>query len=392
MKKIIIAFIWLPFIISNLSAQNTTDKILVEIEKNNTTLSSLRKTLDAEKIGYKTGIFLQNPEAEFNYLWGNPSGMGNRTDFSLIQSFDFPTAYKYKNQISGLKTEQSEILYQKQLKAILTEARLICVDLVYYNALIAELDKRLEHAQRMASSYKSKFEAGEANILEYNKARLNLLTAQKKYESNEIERNALMAQLTRLNGGVELDFLDKEYQVIMIPDDFDQWYFETEQNNPMLAWLKYEIEIGKKQIGLTKAKSLPEFKAGYMSETVLNEQFKGISFGINIPLWEDKNKVKYEKAKTEALEHFSTDQKLQFYNQLKTLHTKVIEMQKSVSEYRTELHILDNSDLLLKTLESGELSLINYIFELSVYYENVNQLLDYERELNKTFAELQQFM
>jgi outer membrane protein, heavy metal efflux system len=325
-------------------------------------------------------------------LWGNPSDVGNRTDFSLIQSFDFPTAYRYKNQISGLKTEQSEILYQKQLKAILTEARLICVDLVYYNALISELRKRLEHAQSIASSYKSKLDAGEANILEYNKSRLNLLTAQKKYESNEIERNALMAQLTRLNGGVKLDFLDKEYQAIMIPDDFDQWYFETEQNNPMLAWLKYEIEIGKKQVGLTKAKSLPEFQAGYMSETVLNQQFKGISFGINIPLWEDKNKVKYEKAKTEALEHFSTDQKLQFYNQLKTLHTKVIEMQKSVSEYRTELRILDNSDLLLITLESGEISLINYIFELSVYYENVNQLLDYERELNRAFAELQQFM
>jgi outer membrane protein, heavy metal efflux system len=180
MKNIIIAFIWLSSIISNLSAQHTTEKILVEIEKNNTTLSSLRKNLDAEKIGYKTGIFLQNPEAEFNYLWGNPSDVGNRTDFSLIQSFDFPTAYRYKNQISGLKTEQSEILYQKQLKAILTEARLICVDLVYYNALISELRKRLEHAQSIASSYKSKLDAGEANILEYNKSRLNLLTAQKK--------------------------------------------------------------------------------------------------------------------------------------------------------------------------------------------------------------------
>ena len=392
MKNFIITFIWFSLIVSNLSAQNTIDKILVEIEKNNTTLLSLRKNLDAKKTGYKTGIFLQNPEAEFNYLWGSPSGMGNRTDFSVIQSFDFPTAYRYKNQISGLKTEQSEILYQKQLKAIQTEARLICVNLVYYNALIAELSKRLEHAQSIASSYKQKLDAGEANILEYNKAKLNLLTAQKKYESNEIERNALMAQLTRLNGGIELDFSDKEYQALLIPDDFDQWYFEAEQNNPMLAWLKYEIEIGKKQIDLTKANSLPEFKAGYMSETVLNQQFKGISFGINIPLWEDKNKVKYEKAKTEALEHFSTDQKLQFYNRLKTLHTKVVKMQKSVSEYRAELSILDNSDLLLKTLQSGEISLINYIFELSVYYENVNQLLDYEKELNRTFAELQQFM
>ncbi|MBK6964392.1 MAG: hypothetical protein IPH20_10765 [Bacteroidales bacterium] len=42
------------------------------IERNNTTLSALRKSVEAEKLGNRTGIYLQNPEAGFNYLWGVP--------------------------------------------------------------------------------------------------------------------------------------------------------------------------------------------------------------------------------------------------------------------------------------------------------------------------------
>ena len=104
MRHIIIALIGIIAFSSNLFSQNNIDKILIEIEKNNTTLSALQKSTEAEKIGNRTGINIQNPEVEFNYLWGNPSVIGNRTDFSVKQTFDFPTAYKYKNQISSKKT------------------------------------------------------------------------------------------------------------------------------------------------------------------------------------------------------------------------------------------------------------------------------------------------
>ena len=160
---------------TGLFAQNSVDKILSEVEKNNTSLSALRKSLDAEKIGNKTGIYVQNPEFEFHYLWGSNDEIGNRTDFSITQSLDFPTAYSYKKQISNIRNEQVEVEYQKEKQDVLLETRLLCYDLIYTNALMAELSKRLAHAQSIADSYKAKFDIGEANILEYNKAQLNFL-------------------------------------------------------------------------------------------------------------------------------------------------------------------------------------------------------------------------
>ena len=131
-----------------------TDIVLAGVEKNNTTLIALRKSADAERIGNKTGIYLTNPEFSFNYLWGSPESIGNRKDISLLQSFDFPSAYVYRNQISELRNAQAELEYERQHKSIMTQARLICNGLIYHNTLMNELRRRIVNAQKIADSYK----------------------------------------------------------------------------------------------------------------------------------------------------------------------------------------------------------------------------------------------
>lgn len=392
MKKIIIVIISLIAFNPILSSQSNIDKILIEIENNNTTLAALLKSAEAEKIGNKTGIYLQNPEVEFHYLWGNPSAMGNRTDLTITQTFDFPTAYKYRNQISDIRNGQVELEYRKQLRTLLLQARLICFDLVYQNALKSELSKRLGHAQSIANSYKSAYDIGETNILEYNKAQLNLLNISTEIESIEIERIALLSELARLNGGVFIDFTDSVFQSPEIPTDFEQWYVIAEQNNPVLNWIKQEIEISQKLEKFTRAMSLPKIQAGYMSEKIVGEQFQGVTVGLSIPLWENKNTVKYAKANALAFESISTDNRVQFYNQLKALHTKAIGLQNSANGYRFNLQAFDNSELLKKALDQGEITLIEYILEFSIYYKSIDKLLKLEMELNITLAELNQYM
>lgn len=391
MKKIIVAITSILLFNSSLFSQNPIESILKEIEKNNTTLSALQKRAEAEQIGNKTNIYLQNPEVEFDYLWGNDI-IGNEKYFSATQSFDFPTAYKYKKEISNIKNEQVELEYQKQRKDLLLEARLTAYDLVYTNAMISELSKRLYHAQSIAISYKTKLDAGETNILEYNKAQLNLLNLSKEMESLKIEREALLGELARLNVGIPIEFTASEFPSTTIPVDFEQWYALAEQRNPLLNWLKKEMEASEKQVSLNRALSLPELKTGYMSENVTGQEFQGITLGLSIPLWENKNKVKYARANAVAIEKTATDQKIQFYNRLKLLHAKAIGLQNNANDYKSKLQNFDSSELLKKALDKGEITLIDYILELSIYYESVNKLLRSELEMNKTLAELNQYL
>jgi outer membrane protein TolC len=390
MKRAIIFNLLLVMVFS-LRAQNNIDSVLSEIEKNNTTLLALKKSAEAETLGNKTGIFIPNPEVEFNYLWGNPGNIGNRTDFSIKQSLDFPTAYRFKNQISDLKNEQIMLLYRKELYAVRLQAKLIYFDVVYYNALIAELTKRVTYARQIAQSYKSKFDVGETNILEYNKAQLNLLNASKTLESTEVERSARLAELTLLNGGILLEITESEFQQVVLPAGFDQWISQAEQQNPMLAWINSEIEISRKQEELSKALGLPKLQAGYMSESVVGQQYQGVTVGVSVPLWENKNRVKYAKANSLALESVEADNKVQFYNHLKALYNKAAGLQQNVAGYREGLSQYYNTSFLKTALDKGEISLINYITEFSFYYESINNLLNSERDLNRVNAELNQF-
>lgn len=389
MKQLMI-FIFISFL-TNISAQKSVDDILIQIEKNNTTLSALRKNSDAQKAGNKTGIFLQNPELEFNYLWGTPSAIGNRTDFSIKQSFDFPTAYSYKKQISNLMNEQVELEYQKQLKAVQLQTRLVCIELTYQNALKTEFSKRLANATQIVNAYQSKFNIGEIGILEYNKARVILLTTLKDAEMNEIERDALRSELAKLNGGVIIGFNDSVFLQPTISIDFEQWYAQIEQGNPMLQWIKTEILISEKQKRLTVATNLPQFNAGYMSEKVAGQQFQGVSVGMTIPLWESKNTVKFAKANAIAVQSLEDDAKSQFYHQMKAIHLKAVSLQKSVTDYRQKMITFSNADLLLKALNQGEISLSEYLFELSLQYDSIDRLLDMEKKQQMAFAELSQY-
>lgn len=214
----------------------------------------------------------------------------------------------------------------------------------------------------------------------------------KELESIEIERITLLSELTCLNGEIFIDFTDSQFQSPVIPADFEQWYVSAEQNNPVSIWIEKEMEISKKQEKLNRAMSLPKLQTGFMSEKIIGEQFQGITIGLSIPLWENKNTVKFAKANTIALESIITDNKIQLNNYLKSLHTKAISLKQNADDYRLNLRLFDNSELLKKALDKGEITLIDYILELSIYYESVNKLLELERGLNKTLAELNQYM
>ncbi len=93
MKNIIIAIICIVSLNISLFAQNNIDSVLSEIERNNTTLSALKEKAEANKLGNKTGIYMQNPEVEFNYLWGNDV-VGNRQR----SKHDLPSVWPTRRQ------------------------------------------------------------------------------------------------------------------------------------------------------------------------------------------------------------------------------------------------------------------------------------------------------
>lgn len=387
MKTIFISILAV-FASISLYAQNNVNSVLTTIEENNTTLKALRETAEAQKLGNRTGIYLANPEVGFNYLWGKPGDIGNRTDINVKQVFDIPTITGMKSKVANEQNNLIEWQYKSDRMNILLEAKQYCIELIYYNALKQELDIRLKHAETIAKGYKDRLDRGDANQLEYNKVQLNLTAVQGEISRVEVEQNALLSQLKRLNGGTSVTFEDNRYSEISLPLDFDQWFAQAAQKNPVLAYVEQEIELSKRQVSLSKAMGLPTFSAGYMSEKVVGQQFQGLTLGISIPLWENKNRVKQAKAAVSAAETRQTDSKQQFYSQLQILYNRTYGLKNTADKYRKSLLTLNSTDLLGKALNAGEISLLDYIVEIGLYYNTITQALEAERDYQKAFAEL----
>ncbi len=371
-----------------LRAQQDIPSVLASIEANNTTLKASRETVEAQKIANRTGIYLPNPEIGFNYLWGHPAAIGKRTDFSVTQTFDIPTLTGMKSNMAREQNELAEWQYKADRMNVLLEANQYCLELIYYNALMEELELRRQHAETIASGYEERLKAGDTNRLEYNKARLNLSSVEGEITRVEVERSALLEQLKRLNGGNAISFDAAEFEPVLLPLAFDDWYRSAEEKNPVLAHVRQEVEVEKRQVSLSKAMGLPSFSAGYMSEKVVGEQYQGFSVGVSIPLWENRNRVKQARAAVRAAESREADSKQQFYSELQLLYNRTAGLRLAAENYRKSMQIANNSELLKKALDAGEISLLEYMLEMGLYYGTVNQALEAERDYQQAYAEL----
>ncbi|MEG0888288.1 MAG: TolC family protein [Bacteroides sp.] len=387
MKKIVISIV-ATLAMSSLFAQNNMNEVLSTIEQNNTTLKALREAADAQKIENRTGIYLSDPEIGFNYLWGNPSSIGNRKDINVKQNFDIPTISGLKNRVANQQNILVEWQYKSDRINILLEAKLYYLDLVYYNSLLKELAVRREHAEKIAASQKERLESGEGNVMEYNNVQLNLSTVQGEVSRIETERNAAIAQMVRLNGGQPLTLSDSGFTAIEMPLNFNDWYATAEGKNPLLSYVRQEIELGKQQVSLSRSMGLPTFSAGYMSEYVVGQRFQGVSVGVSVPLWSNKNRVKQAKSALRAAESRQTDTKQQFYSQLEILYSRTQGLKEAAETYRASLANANNSLLLKKALDAGQISILDYIVEIGLYYNTVNQALQAELGYQKAFAQL----
>lgn len=387
-KKKILCILWLS--VTTATAQTAVEKVLQQIEANNTTLSAVYDELEAQKLQNKTGLNLPNPEVEFAYLWGSPSGMPGRTDMSVTQEFDWTVLLGHRRRTSEYENEMIELKYRQTRIDVLLEAKQRLIELNYYNTLCEAMEKRREAAQQLLQLYQKKMESGETNILETNKVQLDLSLLSNEMELLEIERRTQQQELQRLNGGIPLN-TDAELLSYGggLPSDFEEWYGIAEKSNPMLKYVRKEVELNKEKVEMNRVMGLPVVTAGYTSELIKGSNYRGLSVGLSIPLWENKNRVKQAKAALQASENRMGDARLQFYLSLKILYDKVQGMRQAAQRGRKALDESGGLALWKKALTAGEISLTDYLQETEFYYTRMERVLQAERDYAATLAELQ---
>lgn len=360
-----------------------------EVEANNLTLKAGRQLVEADQMENRVGLAPDNPEVEFAYLWGSGAAQGDRIDVSVTQSFDFPTSYVYRGRIANLRNEQVDLAYQQERQALMLEVGELYYNILYQNVRIEDMEHCLKFLSDVSEAYRRKLEAGSINIFEYNKVRLAELNLAQEKSHAEAEREGMLLEMKRLNGGVALDITDSEFPEMSAPADFDVWYNQATQRFPSLLLINKQLEENQQQIKLEKSQWAPRFLAGYMREQVPSEIFQGIKVGVSVPLWQNVNSVKQTKLRSSALQLQAADEQSRTYNDLKTHYLMLLSVDKQIADYHQLLETVDAMQLLKEALDSGQMSLVDYLFESSIYHESHERFAELQYDAAKHYLVLQ---
>lgn len=366
-------------------AQNS-DALMKLVLEQNRKLQVAREAVQVAVLEAGSGNTPPDPKVEFGYLFGNPTDIGNRIDFGITQQLDFPTVYVHRSKLKKILTSQAELDYILTRQEVLLEARQLWIEQIHLNQLLDLLGKRLHQAQTIESHMEYKLEAGEAGILELGQSRLMVASLEGEYEEVLALAEDLRIALREITGGAEIEIIDTLFpQALPIIADS---MIEAYRLSPYVQYYDRELQMKEAELNLAVSKHLPKLSAGYYSESVTDEAFRGFRLGVTVPLWENANTVK--KAKSEVVFAEAEIDRYAFHQE-KELRQKLNKLE----SFRTRARKLEEAlgtanslSLLAASLENGEISMSEYFYTSDFYFRNQAQLLRYKKELLFQEAEL----
>ena len=394
MRKIKIV-LYLVICLGNISASGqiaretgSINELLRSVETHNTELKAFSQRMQAQKTENKLSNNLPDPTVSYSHLWGADNSSETIGELIVSQSMDFPTLYHTRRQLNRQKNAMADHEYQLKRREILLKAQEICFDIILLRKEQLLLKERHQNASELAILYQQRIESGDANVIELNKVKLELLNAKTEASINETNLKKKEEELIILNGSIPFQTEQLTYPSIVLPTDYAEIKDDVLNGELALAALEQESRVGHNLLKVAQESWLPKLEIGYRRNTESGAPFNGFVVGFSVPLFENKGKVKMARQQLLSTELSKEQVKSETsYNALQNFR----EAQKTkllMDEYASLFK--EHSDLLIlkEALKSGQISLIEYFSEAAIIYQSQLNYLQLENKYHKTVASL----
>ena len=372
-----------------LSAQNVEkDKaaLMAEIERNNTTLATLRQKVVAEKQKNAVDNGLPNPSFDFSNTWGNQPQDVPTQNYSVEQEFDWGTITGQRKRTTKSANKVVDLNYQIERQTLLAEAELLIVELTYNNALCEEIRMREERAAELKDLYEKKFKAGDADQLELNKVRLNHTSIVAELRKAIADGEAVKENLKRLNGNKDFKYEYSSYANKALPT-LAALQNQAKTLAPQMLILNSNIDLETQRLKVSKSEAFPNLKLGYAGSNAKDIRTNALTIGIDLPLWgNDRRRMKQQKAELAVAKLEKQDMETQINATLTRQYKNAISLYQISEQLKKELQINEDITILDKALSAGKLSLIEYLNEIMFYYDTRTQSIEAERNAQIAIA------
>lgn len=369
------------------------DKAIKTIVENNPAIMARMSAIESEKLTLSAENNFNDPDVEFEHQWGE-ANVGNKWAISVSQSFDWPGLYKRRSAMVKSGTQAYTLLYLAELSDLRLRAAQTLNDYVCAR-------QRLEMAQNVKSNLDSiyvlitkAYEHGEATILDMKKIRFERAEAITRCENARQNLDALRFELIAMNGGKHIDLsLISSYPAYILRDE--EYYVDRHSEADMsLSASQNQAKAARMAASAEKLKSYPGFSIGYIHNYEIGDHFNGLKLGMTLPLFSNRNKHAAAVATANSAQFEADENAINLHTKVLTEYSSAKKMRQSLDNY-SEIFPTDGSDdylrLLNKSYDGGQISLINYLYEINYYIEARLAYIELLNSYNQILASLNRY-
>ncbi len=112
--------------------------------------------------------------------------------------------------------------------------------------------------------------------------------------------------------------------------------------------------------------------------------------GVSVPLWSSSRRVRSAKYEIQAAEAEAADAAASYRMEAESAYATAMGLKKISDDYAQILSHCDNSVYVQKAYELGQISLLEYLVELDMYYDAVTRSIEADRDYQLALTNLRQ--
>lgn len=386
MKRFLIAvsFVLMAF---TASADNSVDDVLKQIAQNNLTLRALQHDNEADVLDIKAENSLDGLSVEYSPFFRSGYSGVAESELVVSQEIQFPTKYADRNKQAKMQKSVGGKMNEKNRRDILLEAEQLCIDVIRLNKTLAMLDQRLKNSETLHQMYDKRMAAGDANILEVNKVKLDCMEVQTMVSEAQNERMLLLQQLQQLNGGKPVTIDSEKFPEFQPIKDFESYkalYFASDADIQMAETMLKSADMNVK---MQKREWLPNISFGYRRNTEQKEGVNGLMVGVSFPLYSNSKRIKAARERRQSAELQVEQARKDAESQLQSGYQQLVGLQQVLDH--SDVKMMQESIVLFsKALQHGEINALDYYTEVNSIYEKLQRHIDIHCQSAKLHAVL----
>lgn len=379
------------------------DAVIETALKNNPNIKISKLQTEQERA--LKGASFDIPKTEFGLEYGQTnSAADNDTQFSVSQTFAFPTLYNKQNKLSKVKIETSELNQEVIKNELIALVKSTYYELWYLKSKQKVLQQKDSIYKRFQYAANLRFKTGESNALEQATANAELIDIKIGLKENSSNIKAYQLQMQNLlnsNSLVDINVGNLEIKTSMLPEEGIDTLFIS--NNPLVSFYKSRVDVADKERSVESAKMLPDITLGYFNQSFIgngetangtpmvfdsSDRFTGVQLGLSIPIFFKSHSAKITAAKIHKKEVESQLEAVTNHTQTQ-LQTALGALKKDLQNMEFyHIKALPQSELLLKNsqrgFQEGEIEYVEYVQGLNRALAIQIKYLDFVNQYNQT--------